>query len=317
MRIAKTPGAVACALLLGAGAALPATAEAQGPNGRWPLQPSSGVGRIVAPFMEGWYDNGDGTYTISFGYLNLNSDAVEIPRGEDNRLEPATYDGVQPTTFLPGRHRGVFAVTVPASEREQDVWWTIHNLNGEVTRVPGRTTVSAYMLDWIPRPHGSLPPVVSFEEGGPEGKGPPGIVAERTLTAQVGTPLTVSLHVRDASPRDETDSRFFEAVPTHVEFGKYAGPEGGEVEFTRHESTWTPPPDEGGGRGRGRGMRREPPTHEVTLPQGSGVARVIVTFSEPGEYTLLAQVDNYDAPDSAAVDQCCWTNAYVRVRVTP
>jgi hypothetical protein len=43
--------------------------------------------------------------------------------------------------------------------------------------------------------------------------------------------------------------------------------------------------------------------------------RVVATFSEPGEYMLRAQVDNFRAPDSSSGDQCCWTNGYVRVTV--
>ena len=30
---------------------------------------------------------------------------------------------------------------------------------------------------------------------------------------------------------------------------------------------------------------------------------------------MLAQVDNWSAPDSGSGDQCCWTNGYVRVTV--
>ena len=39
-------------------------------------------------------------------------------------------------------------------------------------------------------------------------------------------------------------------------------------------------------------------------------------FGEPGEYVLRARIDNWDANDSTGGDQCCWTNAYVRVTVT-
>jgi hypothetical protein len=51
------------------------------------------------------------------------------------------------------------------------------------------------------------------------------------------------------------------------------------------------------------------------LPDGEGVARVVATFSEPGEYILHAQVDNWGATDSSSGNQCCWTNGYVRVTV--
>ena len=63
---------VAVALLLWgplAGPAGPTALEAQvtgpGPDGRWPLQPDSPGNRTLAPFMEGWYANEDGTYSIS------------------------------------------------------------------------------------------------------------------------------------------------------------------------------------------------------------------------------------------------------------
>ena len=62
--------------------------------------------------------------------------------------------------------------------------------------------------------------------------------------------------------------------------------------------------------------RRGPPGPEVVpLSEGYGTARVIVTFSQPGEYLLLARVDNFSATDSNDGDQCCWTNGYVRVTV--
>jgi hypothetical protein len=51
------------------------------------------------------------------------------------------------------------------------------------------------------------------------------------------------------------------------------------------------------------------------VPSGEGTARVVATFSEPGEYMLHAQVDNWRSPDSSSGDQCCWTNGYVRVTV--
>ena len=46
------------------------------------------------------YDNDDGSATISFGYFNrntLNDGVVMVPLGESNRIEPAQFDGMQPT----------------------------------------------------------------------------------------------------------------------------------------------------------------------------------------------------------------------------
>ncbi|MGE3708016.1 MAG: hypothetical protein AB7I13_22290, partial [Vicinamibacterales bacterium] len=211
---------------------------------------------------------------------------------------------------------GMFAVTVPASMRESGVWWTITNPDGEVTRVPGRTKWSAYMLDWNPRPHGTVPPEMSFDGGqtgnglGPA-RGVPGIIARSTVTTTVGTPTTLSVNARDISVRDMTDPRFREPTSVRVVFTKYQGPVGANVEFTRHESTPAPPAS--GGRGGGGGDGASGP-NQVML-SGGGIARVVATFSQPGEYIINAQSDNWRSPDSSSGDQCCWSNAYVRVTV--
>ena len=310
---------VAFTLLLWDASAGPAALAAQGPDGRWPLQPNSPGNRTLAPFMEGWYENEDGSYTISFGYLNLSQDTLEIPLGADNFLDPADFDGMQPTTFYPGHNRGIFTVTLSALLKDQDVWWTLRKENGEVTRVPGRTGAAAYQLDWNVRPHGTVPPRVSFDSERDEGRGPPGIVAARTLTVSAGAPLTVSINVREASERDRADYRFFDALTLRVVWSKHQGP--GKVEFTRHESTPVPEeadtPSRGSGGGRGGFPGASPPGPEtITVPDDvQRTVRVVATFSEPGEYVLRAQVDNFRAPDSSSGDQCCWTNGYVRVEV--
>jgi hypothetical protein len=270
--------------------------------------------------MEGWYANEDGTFSISFGYLNANEDTLEIPLGPDNFIEPAQFDGMQPTTFSPGHQRGLFTVNLPAAMRDTDVWWTLRKENGEVTRVPGRIGAVAYQLDWYPRPHGTLPPLVSFDSQSEEGRGPPGIVAERTQTVSVGSPLTLSINARDISERDPDDYRNFEGIPLRVVWFKLQGP--GRVEYTRHESNPLPEVEDEEIDAAGGGADDDddddvPEPEVIQLPEGNGVARVIVTFSEPGEYLMLARVDNWSATDSSSGSQCCWTNGYVRINVTP
>ena len=87
MRTRWVTAGVTFAVLLGRAIAGPAGLEAQTTDGRLLLQPPpSGAQENIIPFMEGWYANEDGTYTIAFGYLNLNQSAVvEIRVGEDNR----------------------------------------------------------------------------------------------------------------------------------------------------------------------------------------------------------------------------------------
>ncbi len=307
MKVWMRVGGVAFALLILSPTAGPRAIEAQGPAGRLPLQPGSTEDQIVAPFMEGWYANEDGTYSFSFGYLNLNQDVVEIPLGENNFIEPVEFDGMQPTTFHPGRNRGVFAITIPNALGEQDFWWTLRHANGQITRVPGRIGAIAYQLDWIPRPHGSVPPRVSFDADGDEGRGPPGIVAERTVTASVGSPVTLSVNARDISERDPDDFRFWEGIPINVVWSKHQGPVGGEVEFTRHESTTVQESDDDDA----------PAPNTIQVSEGAGMAHVYATFSASGEYLLRVQADIFNAPDSGTQDQCCWTNGYVRVTVGP
>lgn len=301
-----TAGRVAVALLLWSASPGPTALEAQA---RRPLQPYPSAGLPVTPIMEGWYDNEDGTYSISFGYWNRNrEEMVEIPVGEDNSIVPAQFDGRQPTTFLPGRHHGVFAVTISEDMRDEDIWWTIRNKNGEVHKVPGRTSAEAYQLDWVPRPHGTVAPLVWFESERNARQGPPGVMAQETQTVSVGSPITLSVNVRDPSERDPEHPQTREPISVRVVWSKYQG--AGEVEFTRHESTPEPEEEEEADDGD----RQEPAGPEtIMLPEGRGTASVYATFSDPGSYVLTAQVDNWRAPDSSSRDQCCWSNGYVRV----
>ena len=258
---------------------------------RLPLAPIPPTGEPVAPFFEGWYRNDDGSFTFSFGYFNLNSrEVIEIPLGPDNFIEPAEFDGVQPTHFpaRPRRDRGVFSVTVPESyaDGEQRVVWTITS-NGVTYPVPARVFAPALQLDYGPRAMGSVPPLVRFDPGGEAGQHVQGVWGE-ARTARVGEPLTLRLWTEEVSVRDPGD-----AVNRMVDV---------EVTWFKHQGPAAP-------------VAFEP--WQITVEGGTGEAATAATFSEPGEYVLRARVDNWDANDSAGGDQCCWSNAYVRVTVTP
>ena len=58
-----------------------------------------------------------------------------------------------------------------------------------------------------------------------------------------------------------------------------------------------------------------PPTQP--LAQLAGTANTSVTFKEPGEYVIRVRADNFGRLDTSAGNQCCWTNGYVKVTVTP
>ncbi len=272
---------------------------------RRPLAPLPSEGQRVVPFFDGWYQNPDGTVTLSFGYSNLNQDkVVEIPLGPDNVITPREYDGVQPTSFPPlvagsasgsggagprrERERGVFTVTIPAGFAG-DVVWTLRN-QGQAFSVPGRARTGAYQLRW-PMAMGSVPPLLRFMPDGDAGRGPSGVeaVPER---ASVGTalPLTVWLtddSVREAEPVTVVTKGGAKGA-MNVSWRKHSGP--GPIVF-------------------------DPPTQAVA--ELLGTATTSATFTQPGEYVIRVRADNFGRLDTSPGNQCCWTNGYVRVTVTP
>ena len=273
-----------------------------------PLRPPSPVGMPVIPFMEGWYANEDGSVTVSFGYHNRNTEDVTVPLGENNRVEPAQLDGMQPEIYFAGRHPGVFGVTIPASMQDESVWWHIKTGNLEELKVPGERGSNAYELDRNPRPQGSVQPFIWFE-GESRGSGPEGVVATETKSIAVGELLTLSVETEDPSVRDPSNPLFAKPIDTRVIWYKHQGP--GEVEFSEHDSSpfiSTPARST-------RGMIPSAPSR-IAISAGKGSASVLATFSEPGEYMVRARLDNWNSSDSDGLDQCCWSNAFQRVRVT-
>lgn len=267
-------------------AAAPLQAQREGLD----LSPFAKAGQTVSPFFEGWYQNADGTYTLSFGYFNRNLEqVVEIPLGPDNFIEPAQYDGVQPAVFNSvnyggyggRRERGVFAVTVPADFGSQEVVWTLR-MDGKELVVPGRIGSSAYELSRANMAMGSAPPSVRFDQNGEAGFGVEGLESAHVLDAKVNQPLSVVFWAGDErSIRDEP-------VALRATWTKYQGP--GDVLFGEEQ------------------QEIEAGSADPTINE--------VTFSDAGEYLLRVKIDNHAAPDSSPGDQCCWTNGYVRVNVT-
>jgi hypothetical protein len=259
-----------------------------------PLQPPAPRSGIVAPYFDGWFQNPDGSRTFSFGYLNRSTDTasvVEIPIGPDNFIEPEQYDGMQPEHFrvvnyggFSGpRERGTFAVTVPA-DFQGDVVWTITS-NGQTYSVPGRAKSVAYQLGTTPQAAGSLRPIVRLAADGPVGWGPKGIVKEEVVTAKVGVPVSLGVWGQDMGQRNPT--------ALNMTWQKHQGPVGGTVVFEP------------------RTLRL--PTDGETPNQGTTTA----TFSAPGDYVLRVRIDNFTVSDSSFGNMCCWSNGFIRVRVTP
>ncbi|MEK6405345.1 MAG: hypothetical protein AABN34_00135 [Acidobacteriota bacterium] len=88
---------------------------------------------------DGYVKNKDGTYTLSFGYFNLNHVDVRIQPGSDNGFLPAAADRNQPVLFLKGRHRFACSMVVPPDFDGKLQW---------VVRFAGKTfTTTAKTLD--------------------------------------------------------------------------------------------------------------------------------------------------------------------------
>ena len=277
----------------------------------WPSAPweRGGVadGLPVSPFFEGWYENPDGTYTLSFGYFNRNrQETLRLPLGPDNFITPTEYDGHQPTVFAPGRATGIFTVTVPREFGRDGgrVEWTLRSHGPSPHSVPGKVGVEAYRLQHAPMAMGSLPPMLKLQEEGPglrgpmtlagdtreistwlAGEHPPGSLTNPLpMTASVGEPLTITVWVEDRLAPDAER----EPVAGGATWDTHQGP--APALFSQAN---------------------------ISLEDVTGnAATTTVAFDESGDYVLRVRADNFNRVDSTPQDQCCWTNGYVKVTVT-
>lgn len=241
-------------------------------------------GQSVTPAYEGWFPNPDGTFSLSFGYFNRNyRERLDIPIGARNRFEPGPADRGQPTHFLPRRQTGVFTVTVPADFGDRALTWTLAAY-GETYAIPGRLRPE-WRIDALREvTSGNTPPVVRFAPDGAPGQGPGGIRTQRE--AEVGVPADLPLWAVDDGVR--TFVRSGRPPVTGLVWSKFRGP--GAVRFS---------------------------AAEPALGKG-GRAVTTAVFDAPGDYVLrvLAWDDSGpQGPTMAVGFQCCWTNAYVDVRV--
>ena len=133
LRVAGAVWLVGCLVGLGGSSPLFAQNRIPNPLNEDPLRPS---GQNVIPVYDGWFENADGSYTLCFGYFNLNTEeSLDIALGPENRIEPSQFHGLQPTHFDPVpnptltsryRHRWcVFSVTVPDDFGTRDVIWSL------------------------------------------------------------------------------------------------------------------------------------------------------------------------------------------------
>jgi hypothetical protein len=258
-----------------------------------PLEPVGRSGESVTPAFEGWYENVDGSFSLLIGYYNRNENqSLDIPVGPNNRIEPGGPDQGQPTHFLPHRlfhEAGVFTITVPKDFGSKRLTWTIVSA-GQTISVP-MGLIPLYQISPLKdEAMGNTPPLLRFEPGGPPVSGPPRSLAA-SLTTTLPNPLTLTVWMaHEAGWKRENaavigPSSTISGPDLTISWSKFRGP--GDVMF----GSITP-----------------------NIEKPDGKATTSVTFTEPGEYVLRAQVNDASG-DAGSGFQCCWTNGLVKVTV--
>lgn len=273
----------------------------------YPLTQQKASGDVVGPMFNGWIANEDGTTTMVFGFVNRNrEEIVDIPLGPNNFIEPAQFDGAQPTHFpvysrrgfVGHQERGTFAVILPADMAGTEVVWTLTHA-GHTYAIPGRATSPAYEMSSKERALGSFNPAIRFDMNGAEAYNRVGIYASK-ITAKVGSPVTLTAYAQDRGNRGDYPDNESLLYPLGTEWVMHQGPAAPEFETAKIT-------------GRDRGGEEAMSSNNSDWTE----VKTQATFSEPGDYVIRLRVDNFSAPDSQFDNQCCWSNAYVPVTVTP
>jgi hypothetical protein len=276
------------ALSLAAVATWAIGARAQAPKTALPLDPPRERGASVTPAYEGWYQNADGSFSMLLGYYNRNAkEALDIPVGPNNRIEPGPVDQGQPTHFEIGRQWGVFVVKVPKDFGTKALTWTIV-ANGETQSIPFTQNKGYPISPYQELGMGNKPPVLAFSQGGAKVTGPP-LATAATLSGAVNQSIPVQVWVEDPKATNEIEGggRGFAAKVATISLHKFRGP--GKVTFDK-----------------GR----------VPVNNQGEMVSIGAKFDAPGDYLLRVQA-NDESGEGGAGFQCCWTNTYVKVTVRP
>src|SRR3984893_8816396 len=150
-----------------------------------------GTGQDVAPAVEGWERDPDGSDNFVFGYLNRNyQEQIDVPIGPDNSFEPAPQDRGQPTHFNPRRQRFIFRVVAPGDwEKTRKIVWTLTS-HGHTNQAKG----------WLQPEWEVTPGVISENNNGgvlEAGNRPPEIAGSAAQTVTLPNSLTLTVTATD------------------------------------------------------------------------------------------------------------------------
>ena len=249
-------------------------------------------GQPVVPVYEGWFEDGKGVVHASYGYVNLNLDeALDVPIGPGNAIEPGPADRGQPTHFLPGHQKGVFTVALPAGTASEEISWTL-SVRGRSTSIPSNLgplyQVEGLVTNGGPFP-GNTPPVLRFQADGAHGQGPAGLTREAAIETTAASDTPLALWITDDGLPGDLDPLLIRSLQS-----------GQRVRRGRRLSvTWT--------KYRGPGdVRFSDPSPAIE----GGAAPTTARFAVPGAYVLRVL-----ASDGSGFNGCCWTNGYVQANV--
>jgi hypothetical protein len=234
-------------------------------------------GQGVAPVYEGFDINPDGTYNMWFGYMNRNFEEQLDIPIGPDNKLEPGLDRGQPTHFDTRRHKDVFRVVVPKDFGETNRLVWSITVRGKTQSVAG-TLNRVWQIDRLRTTRGGNSERINSNT-------PPLVqVQGPTPSATVDIPIPLNLSATDDGLPKRRNSNT--PLGMTVEWEKYRGP--GQVAFNRSKQ-----------------------------PLVDGKATGTATFSEPGEYVLMAVVDDGSGESAGNFGyHCCWTNVQVNVTVT-
>jgi hypothetical protein len=232
-------------------------------------------GQNVVPVYEGWERNSDGTFTMSFGYMNRNyEEALNIPVGPSNNVDAGGPDRGQPTYFYPRRQQFVYRVQVPKDWDKKDLVWTIASA-GKVEKAYG-SLAAIYEIDRelvvknLGRAAANLD-VVNRDQ-------PPAVTVQAPKSVAIGDAATLGAVV--------TDDGIPPPRPARPDTGRAAPPP-----LVNAPVPEPPRPPRGlwlvWQQYRGPGTVTFEPDGYTTVTSGAATTAT-VRFSEPGTYVLRA-----------------------------
>ena len=177
---------------------------------------------------------------------------------------------------------------------EQRLAWTL-TANNQRSEISFWLNPPYFVDPFLNRANGNTPPRLKVGDGA-ELQGPPVTGVSATYTAAVGEAIELTAWARDEPltnpppPRRRGRPR----SPLTLTWGLYRGPA---------EVVLEAPGAEDGTNGR----------HEFADLTG-GETTTLATFTEPGDYRLMATANDVSG-NGGGGDQCCWTTTYVDVTV--